>query len=228
MASQMEQQIYAPARLQAALTAAGGDARIEEFPSSARTAQEAADTVGTSVGQIVKSLVFLAGDAPVVALVSGVNRLDTERLAALAGATIGKADADAVRQATGYSIGGVPPIGFPAPLPTFIDRDLLQYDVVWAAAGTPRHVFPIAPKQLVRVTGGAGAGPKLAEPRIDLRREVVRFTGFAEQSVDRPIQRLQKILLSNRADQHLRIENVGRQGVVAPAVPGIQASSPAG
>jgi prolyl-tRNA editing enzyme YbaK/EbsC (Cys-tRNA(Pro) deacylase) len=138
----MEQQISAPARVQAALTAAGVDARIEEFPSSTRTAQ------------IVKSLVFLAGGSPVMALVSGVNRLDTHRLAELSGAEVGKADADAVRQATGYSIGGVPPIGFPAPIPTFIDRDLLQYDVVWAAAGTPRHVFPIAPQELVRITGG--------------------------------------------------------------------------
>jgi prolyl-tRNA editing enzyme YbaK/EbsC (Cys-tRNA(Pro) deacylase) len=109
--------------------------------------------VGTSVGQIVKSLVFLAGGAPVLALVSGANRLDPQRLADLTGLPIGKADADAVRQATGYAIGGVPPIGFPAPLPTFIDRDLLQYDVVWAAAGTPRHVFPIAPRDLVRITG---------------------------------------------------------------------------
>jgi Cys-tRNA(Pro) deacylase len=154
MASEMEQQVPAPARVQAALTAAGVDATIQEFPASTRTAQEAADTVGTSVGQIVKSLVFLAGGMPVMALVSGVNRLDTRRLAELSGAEIGKADADAVRQATGYSIGGVPPIGFPAPIPTFIDRDLLQYDVVWAAAGTPRHVFPIAPQELVRITGG--------------------------------------------------------------------------
>jgi prolyl-tRNA editing enzyme YbaK/EbsC (Cys-tRNA(Pro) deacylase) len=154
MAFSLEQQISAPARVQAALTAAGVDARIEEFPSSTRTAAEAAATVGTSVGQIVKSLVFLAGGSPVMALVSGVNRLDTQRLAELSGTDIGKADADAVRQATGYSIGGVPPIGFPAPIPTFIDRDLLQYDVVWAAAGTPRHVFPIAPNELVRITGG--------------------------------------------------------------------------
>jgi prolyl-tRNA editing enzyme YbaK/EbsC (Cys-tRNA(Pro) deacylase) len=160
MASKMEQPVSGPARVQAALTAAGVDARIEEFPSSTRTAQEAAATVGTSVGQIVKSLVFLAGDAPVVALVSGVNRLDTQRLAALTGAAIGKADADVVRQATGYPIGGVPPIGFPAPIPTFIDRDLLQYDIVWAAAGTPRHVFPIAPQELVRITGGTVADLK--------------------------------------------------------------------
>src|SRR6202171_3925661 len=162
MASQMDQQVSAPERVKAALIAAGVEARIEEFPSSTRTAQEAAATVGTTVGQIVKSLVFLAGDSPVVALVSGVNRLDTQRLAALSGAAIGKADADAVRQATGYSIGGVPPIGFPVPIPTFIDRDLLQYDVVWAAAGTPRHVFPIAPQELARITGGGGAGLRLA------------------------------------------------------------------
>jgi prolyl-tRNA editing enzyme YbaK/EbsC (Cys-tRNA(Pro) deacylase) len=158
----MEQQLSAPARVKAALTAAGIVARIEEFPSSTRTAQEAAATVGTTVGQIVKSLVFLAGDAPVMALVSGVNRLDTQRLAALSGAPIGKADAEAVRQATGYSIGGVPPIGFPAPIPTYIDRDLLRYNVVWAAAGTPRHVFPIAPDELVRITGGHVADLRLA------------------------------------------------------------------
>lgn len=161
MASQMEQQISAPSRVQSALTAAGVDARIEEFPSSTRTAQEAATTVGTSVGQIVKSLVFLAGGSPVMALVSGVNRLDPQRLAELSGAEIAKANADAVRQATGYAIGGVPPIGFPVPIPTFIDRDLLQYDVVWAAAGTPRHVFPIAPWELVRITGGRVADLRL-------------------------------------------------------------------
>ena len=160
MASGMDQRSSAPDRVKAALSAAGLVARIEEFPSSTRTAQEAAAAVGTSVGQIVKSLVFLAGGAPVLALVSGVNRLDPARLAALTGLPIGKADADAVRQATGYAIGGVPPTGFPAPIPTFIDRDLLRYDVVWAAAGTPRHVFPIAPEDLVRITGGRVADLK--------------------------------------------------------------------
>ena len=88
--------------------------------------------------------------------------LDPQRLAALTGAEIAKADADAVRQATGYAIGGVPPIGFPAPLPTFIDRDLLQYDLVWAAAGTPRHVFPVAPQELLRITGGTAVDLKLS------------------------------------------------------------------
>jgi len=162
MASAMDQRTPAPDRVQAALSAAGVDARIQEFPASTRTAQDAAAAVGTSVGQIVKSLVFLSGGAPVLTLVSGGNQLDTARLAALTGAAIGKADADAVRQATGYSIGGVPPIGFPAPIPTFIDRDLLRYDVVWAAAGTPRHVFAIAPAELIRMTAGVVA---------DLRRD---------------------------------------------------------
>ena len=167
MALSMDQRPSAPQRVQAALSAAGVTARIEAFPSSTRTAQEAAEAVGTSVGQIVKSLVFLAGGAPVLALVSGANRLDPARLGALTGLDIGKADADAVRRATGYSIGGVPPTGFPAPIPTFVDRDLLQYDVVWAAAGTPRHVFPIAPQDLVRITSGrvvALAAPTLPSP----------------------------------------------------------------
>ena len=164
MAFSMGHQLSAPERVQAALNAAGVNAPIQEFPASTRTAQDAAATVGTSVGQIVKSLVFLAGDSPVLALVSGVNRLDTERLGVLSGAAIDKADANRVRQATGYAIGGVPPTGFPAPIPTFIDRDLLQYDVVWAAAGTPRHVFPIAPTELLRITGGRVADLKLRAP----------------------------------------------------------------
>src|SRR2546422_1550350 len=153
MALSMDQRPSAPQRVRAALSAAGVAARIEEFPSSTRTAQEAADAVGTSVGQIVKSLVFLAGGAPVLALVSGANRLDPDRLAALTGVDVGKADADAVRQATGYSIGGVPPTGFPAPIPTFIHRDLLQYDILLAAAGSPPHVFPSWPRCLVLNTG---------------------------------------------------------------------------
>jgi len=158
----MDQKSSAPDRVRAALSAAGVVARIEEFPSSTRTAQDAAAAVGTSVGQIVKSLVFLAGSEPVLALVSGANRLEPARLGGLPGRPIGKADADAVRRTTGYSIGGVPPTGFPTPIPTFIDRDLLQYDVLWAAAGTPRHVFPVAPQELVRITGGTVADLKLS------------------------------------------------------------------
>jgi Cys-tRNA(Pro) deacylase len=140
-------------RVIAALRAAGVEAEVTEFGQSTRTAEEAAAAVGATVGQIVKSLVFLAGDAPVLALVSGANRADTERLAAAAGANIRRADADAVRAATGYSIGGVPPIGHATPLRTFLDADLMRYDTIWAAAGTPNAVFPIAPAELERITG---------------------------------------------------------------------------
>jgi len=154
MASSMDQQLSAPDRVRAALIAAGVEARIQEFGVSTRTAQEAADAIGTSVGQIVKSLVFIADDAPVLALVSGINQLDTARLGSLTGSRMARADANAVRAATGYAIGGVPPAGFPAPIPTYIDRDLTQYNLVWAAAGTPRHVFPITPADLLRLTGG--------------------------------------------------------------------------
>jgi prolyl-tRNA editing enzyme YbaK/EbsC (Cys-tRNA(Pro) deacylase) len=144
-------------RVQAALTAAGLEVHVLEFPASTRTAVEAAAAVGTTVGQIVKSLLFLAAGRPVLALVSGSNRLDLDRLGTLAGRPVTKADADAVREATGYSIGGVPPIGFPQPIPCFVDRDLLAYPTVWAAAGTPHHVFSITPANLVRVAGGAVA-----------------------------------------------------------------------
>src|SRR5256885_12540114 len=125
MALSMDQRPSAPQRVQAALSAAGLAARIEEFPTSTRTAQEAAEAVGTSVGQIVKSLVFLAGGEAVLALVSGANRLDPARLGALTGLDIGKADADAVRRATGYSHRGLPALVVPAPIPPFNDPRLL-------------------------------------------------------------------------------------------------------
>lgn len=136
-----------------ALAAAGLDVEVQEFAQSTRTAEEAAQAVGASVGQIVKSLVFLAGEQPILALVSGSNRADTAKLAAVAGGSIRRADAETVRSATGYSIGGVPPIGLASPLPIYLDRDLLQYPVVWAAAGTPNTVFRVAPGELLRVTG---------------------------------------------------------------------------
>ena len=141
-------------RVEAALREAGIASEVVHTPESARTAEEAARAIGTSVSQIVKSLVFLCDGAPVLALVSGSNRLDTKALGALAGGRIERADADRVREATGYAIGGIPPIGHPAPIPTWIDRDLLAYDVVWAAAGTPDAVFPIAPADLVRASAG--------------------------------------------------------------------------
>jgi prolyl-tRNA editing enzyme YbaK/EbsC (Cys-tRNA(Pro) deacylase) len=154
MALQMEDPRFAPNRVRSALIAAGASACIQSFDASTRTAADAAKAVGTTVGQIVKSLIFMANGEPVLALVSGSNQLDPAKLAALVGAPISKADADAVRQATGYVIGGVPPIGFSSPIPTYIDRELLAYDLVWAAAGTPHHVFQISPALLVRLTGG--------------------------------------------------------------------------
>lgn len=145
------------ARVVEALAAFGVEARVTEFPQSTRTAQEAAAAVGAQVGQIVKSLVFVAGERPILALVSGANRADPARLAALAGAPIRRADADAVRAATGYAIGGVPPVGHATPLITYLDRDLLRYDTVWAAAGTPNAVFPTTPAELERITGATVA-----------------------------------------------------------------------
>lgn len=130
---------------------------VREFPDGTRTAEDAARAIGVSVGQIVKSLIFRVDGDVVVALVSGPNRLDEPRLAAAAGrpgAAISRVDAAGVRAATGFPIGGVPPFGHPQPLATYVDEDLLTFDEVWAAAGTPRHVFAVAPGDLVRVTGG--------------------------------------------------------------------------
>ena len=122
-----------------------------EFPEVTRTAQDAAAAIGCTVGQIVKSLVFVRGDDPVLVLCSGANTVDAGRLG------LAKADADTVRRATGFAIGGVPPYGHPAPLETLVDEDLLGYDEVWAAAGTPRSVFPLTPAQLVERSGGTVA-----------------------------------------------------------------------
>ena len=136
-----------------ALETTGVQTQVTEFAESTRTAEEAAVAVGCTVGQIVKSLIFLASDQPILALVSGANQADTARLAQIAGAPITRANAAIVREATGYAIGGVPPLGHATRLPTYLDRDLLQYDIIWAAAGTPNAVFSITPGELLRVTG---------------------------------------------------------------------------
>jgi prolyl-tRNA editing enzyme YbaK/EbsC (Cys-tRNA(Pro) deacylase) len=128
---------------------------VRELDASARTAPDAAAAVGCELGAIVKSLVFRgerSGDA-VLVLVSGDNRADEGRVEAAVGEPVGRADADFVRAATGYAIGGVPPVGHPSPLRTLVDEDLLRFDVVWAAAGTPRAVFPVAPSDLARAAG---------------------------------------------------------------------------
>jgi prolyl-tRNA editing enzyme YbaK/EbsC (Cys-tRNA(Pro) deacylase) len=135
-------------RFESWLSTADVGVTVKEFPQGTRTAIDAARAVGCEVGQIVKSLVFVAGGRPVVALVSGANRLDESRLAAVAGEPVAKADAGTVRSATGYSIGGVPPFGHATEVPVFMDRDLLGYGVVWAAGGRPDSVFEIQPDRL--------------------------------------------------------------------------------
>ena len=122
------------------------------FPEGTKTAADAAAAIGVEVGQIVKSLVFLVDGEPVMALVAGDNQLDEKKLGALRGGKVSRADADAVRAATGFPIGGVPPLGHE--LPVLVDEDLLRWDEVWAAAGTWTDVFPIAPDALVRVSNG--------------------------------------------------------------------------
>jgi prolyl-tRNA editing enzyme YbaK/EbsC (Cys-tRNA(Pro) deacylase) len=150
----------AAARVQAALQGLGVETEVIVLAESARTAAQAAAACSVGVGQIVKSLVFVAGDEPILVLVSGANQADEHRLALLSGQAVRRADADTVRGATGYAIGGVPPIGHPRPLRVFIDRDLLGYGRLIAAAGTPHAVFPISPSDLCRVTGGAVADLK--------------------------------------------------------------------
>lgn len=145
-------------RFGAAAAAAGLEVAIRRFPEGTRTAEDAARAVGCSVAQIVKSLVFLADGQPVVALVSGADRLDPRRLAAaLHATTVERADGDAVRDATGYAIGGVPPFGHARALPVFMDRGLLAHEVVWAAAGRPDTVFAVSPTALERASGAVVA-----------------------------------------------------------------------
>jgi len=147
-----------PQRVQAALRGLGLELQITELDASTRTAQQAADAIGTELGSIVKSLVFLAEEQPIIVLVAGDRRVDPGSLKALSGARqVTMANADQVRQATGYAIGGVPPIGHKTPLPVWIDRSLSRFETVYAAAGGPRAVFPIAYSKLVDLTGGTVA-----------------------------------------------------------------------
>jgi prolyl-tRNA editing enzyme YbaK/EbsC (Cys-tRNA(Pro) deacylase) len=137
---------------------------VREYPEDgARTAEDAANAVGCTVDQIVKSMIFSlvapdGGDELVLALTAGSNRIDPDALADVAGGgRCGRADPENVRATTGYAIGGVPPFGHANQLRTWIDPHLLTFDEVWAAAGTPRHVFPIEPARLVELTGAIEA-----------------------------------------------------------------------
>jgi prolyl-tRNA editing enzyme YbaK/EbsC (Cys-tRNA(Pro) deacylase) len=142
-------------RVQDAAVALGLDVPVREMEIPTRTAEEAAAACGVTVGQIIKSLVFLGADSgkPYLLLVSGSNRVNEKGVAAHLGEKLKRPDAEFVRNLTGYAIGGIPPFGHASPLATYVDADLLQYDVVWAAAGTPRAVFPVDPKRLKDVLG---------------------------------------------------------------------------
>lgn len=142
-------------RVADAARVAGLDIAIVEMADSTRTAEEAAAACGCAVGQIVKSLVFRGATSgePLLLLVSGANRVDEKGVAAHLGEKLKRPDADYVRSVTGYAIGGIPPLGHATPLRTYVDRDLLQYDTVWAAAGTPRCVFRSEPRTLIEAAG---------------------------------------------------------------------------
>ena len=146
-------------KFKAAAEARGLDPAVVVHESSARTAEEAAAACGCDLGQIVKSLVFRGAETglPILLLVSGRNRVDEGRAAEAAGEMLLRADAAFVREATGYAIGGIPPLGHDRPARTFMDPALLGFDEVWAAAGHPNAVFPIAPDRLKSLTGAVTA-----------------------------------------------------------------------
>jgi prolyl-tRNA editing enzyme YbaK/EbsC (Cys-tRNA(Pro) deacylase) len=159
----MQNELSASARrVQQALAEKGLDLRVVELPGSTRTAGEAALAVGCDVAQIAKSLVFKARKTrrPVLVIASGANRVDEKKIKTLLGEAVGKADAGFVREATGFAIGGVPPLGHAQPLTTYIDGDLLQHETIWAAAGTPHALFALDPKDLADMTGGTVADIK--------------------------------------------------------------------
>ena len=152
-------------RVQDALDRAGIVTRIVEYTEPARTSAQAAAVLGCTVAQIAKSLVFRAASGrAVLVIASGANRVDESKVAAHVGEPIGKADAAFVRDATGYAIGGIPPLGHAQALAPLIDRDLLRYEVVFAAGGTPHAMFPLSPGDLVRVSAGTVADVALFAP----------------------------------------------------------------
>jgi prolyl-tRNA editing enzyme YbaK/EbsC (Cys-tRNA(Pro) deacylase) len=133
----------------------GPQFQVLEFETSTRTSQDAAAAIGCTVAEIAKSLIFKSADGrPVLVIASGVNRVDEKKVAALLGGRIARADADFVREATGFAIGGVPPVGHASPPIVLIDRDLERFAAVWAAAGTPNAVFKVIPADLVGLTKG--------------------------------------------------------------------------
>ena len=143
-------------KIQDLLNSLGYQLTVIEHSESTRTAQEAADRAGCELGQIVKSMIFKgkATDKPILVLTSGVNRVDEKRISEYAGEAISRPDADFVRAVTGFAIGGVPPIGHTQKMETYIDGDFLQYQTIWAAAGTPNAIFELRTADLPAMTGG--------------------------------------------------------------------------
>ena len=143
-------------KVQDLLASLGFNFKVIEFQESTRTAQEAAERAGCTLGQIIKSLIFKGktSDKPILVLTSGANRVNEERISEYAGEPIGRADADFVRTETGFAIGGVPPLGHAHKMETYLDEDLLQYATIWAAAGTPNAIFELTPNDLQKMTDG--------------------------------------------------------------------------
>jgi prolyl-tRNA editing enzyme YbaK/EbsC (Cys-tRNA(Pro) deacylase) len=150
----------APRRVQEAADELGLAVQIVEMAQSTRTAEEAATACGCAVGQIIKSLVFRGRESgkPILLLVSGANRVDQAGVAAVIGEALDRPDAAFVREVTGFAIGGIPPFGHAQPLPTWFDKDLLQYAAVWAAAGSPEAVFEVEPRRLAEAIGAKVIG----------------------------------------------------------------------
>jgi prolyl-tRNA editing enzyme YbaK/EbsC (Cys-tRNA(Pro) deacylase) len=143
-------------KVQDQIRALGYEYTVIEHAESTRTAQEAADRAGCALGQIVKSLIFRGRESgkPILVLTSGANRVDEKRISEYAGEAISRPDAEFVRAVTGFAIGGVPPVGHLQPMETYLDEDFLQYETIWAAAGTPNAIFELKTSDLQRMTGG--------------------------------------------------------------------------
>jgi prolyl-tRNA editing enzyme YbaK/EbsC (Cys-tRNA(Pro) deacylase) len=149
-------------KVQDQIKSLGFDYTVIEHAESTRTAQEAAERAGCELGQIVKSLIFKGKDSgkPILVLTSGANRVDEKRISQYAGEAIGRADADFVRTVTGFAIGGVPPVGHLQKMETYLDEDFLQYETIWAAAGTPNAIFELKTSDLQKMTDATVVGVK--------------------------------------------------------------------
>ena len=152
----MTKKLSSAERVEQALNDLGVSSRVKELPRSTRTAQEAARAVGCQVDQIVKSLVFTTrgSNRPILIMTSGANQVDEEAVSGIIGEKIQFASPSFVREKTGFAIGGVSPVGHTRDITTYIDRDLLAFSTIWAAAGTPHAVFQVTPDELVQITGG--------------------------------------------------------------------------